>query len=146
VYNSDTIWWCTIDYKYDDKKNMIETAISRSDGKSYNFTYKYNFRGNKIEEVSTNKGTQGYKNSWKYDDKGNKIEECRYYSDGHLIEKKAYTYKYDNKGNKIEEGTYDSNGGVMNKYDYDKTGNWIKKTTINNGTVNTVVDRKIVYN
>ena len=66
---------------------------------------------------------------------------------GGLIYKNIY--KYDANGNMIEWNLYKSDGSLKTKriyqYDYDATGNWIKKTETKNDVAQKITERKIKY-
>jgi hypothetical protein len=87
------------------------------------------------------------KYTYKYDEKGNNIEGNWYDSDGSLEYK--YTFEHDDKGNEIEMKDYNSDGSLDYKqtfdYEYDKSDNWIKKVSFNNGKPETVKERLIEY-
>ena len=59
------------------------------------------------------------------------------------------TYKYDDKGNEIEENDFKSDGTLdyefNYKYDYTKTGNWIKETEFINDKPKNIITREINY-
>ena len=84
---------------------------------------KYDFKGNVIESISYNaiNGSVNSKTTYKYDEKGNEIAVNRYNADGTM------NYKY----------TY--------KYEFDTTGNWIKKTIINDDKPKELTERVIEY-
>lgn len=134
-----------INYKFDNKRNNIEALIQRMDGTSCKFIFKYDNRGNKIEEVFTNNGKQEWRNTFKFDGKGNKVEENAYGPNGTVFNQKVLSIKYDSKGNKIEEVNSDFRNNTTDQYEYDNTGNWIKKKTIYNGKITTIIEREIKY-
>jgi hypothetical protein len=135
-------------YKYDNKENQIEENCYYPDGNLFDkWFYKYNDHGNMIEDSYHNpNGSLIYKDIYMYDDYGNMIEENCYNPD--LCNK--VTYNYDDKGNQIERCDYALENSLYYdkktyKYDYDNTGNWIKKTYFKNGIPQTITVREIVY-
>lgn len=60
-------------------------------------------------------------------------------------------FKYDEKGNKVEEtfsGTFSNEPIKVNftyKYEYDKTGNWIKRINYQDGVLGSITEREIEY-
>lgn len=121
----------------------------RGDGTmSSKTSYTYDAKGN---EVSYLLETSGYSNSSRklvYDDKGNKIEEINYDGKGEIMFRKVRAY--DAHGSMTEEKTYEGQDNYLHKttwtYDYDKTGNWIKRTQYSNEGVDfDIAERKIIY-
>jgi replication-associated recombination protein RarA len=99
---------------------------------------------------SDNSSGLSAKSFFKYDEKGNMIEGdfyMTYMSNSSLIEKSIY--KYNDKGNEIERNHYKSDSSLGDndtyKYDYDKTGNWLKKTEFKNNVPQTIIVHEIVY-
>lgn len=112
------------------------------------FTYSFNENGNQTEyNIINSRGIITLKKIKKYDDKGNIIEESAYNTDGTISSRN--TYKYDDKGNKIEWSWYNEigiNKKITYKYnDFDKTGNWIKRTEYENGIPKSIAKREIKY-
>jgi hypothetical protein len=147
-------------YKYDDKGNMIEYDNYKTDGSLfYKESYKYNDKGYKIETNSFDPNARLIsKDTYKYNDNGNMIVDDIFYpnyssnqytKNGDKIEggSDKYTYKYDNNGNTIEQVSYNDDGinTYNDKYDFDKTGNWIKEILLKNSTVQNIIERVIVY-
>ena len=87
------------------------------------------------------------KTTFKYDNKGNKIEENWFSLDGKI--EKSFNFKYNSKSDIIEINEFNSYGKLLKnliyKYEYDKLGNWIKKTTFLNKIPKYVTERQIVY-
>ena len=87
------------------------------------------------------------KYTYKYGDNGNQIEQNLFNPDGSLSLK--HTYKYDDNGNQTESNDYNSDGNLslkyIYKYEYDKAGNWIKKTSIRNNKPDSITERVIEY-
>lgn len=136
-------------YTYDEKGNMATMTGKRANGTiSSKYTWSYDDRkqrtGQKLE-------TPGYANSyisWRYDAKGNQVDEAWF--DG----KKEMTFRFerifDEKGNKIEESKYKNGDAFLSKstwkYEYDKHGNWIKRTqSTEAGEDFHIEERVIVY-
>ena len=142
-YNSAGGLWYKLTYKYDVKGNKIEQINNNADGSLfYKYTYKYDVKGNKIEENINRKYT------YKYDVKGNMIEFNGSNADGSLVRR---TYKYDVKGNIIEMNDYNDDGSLRDKktckfeVEFDRMGNWIKKTLIKDGKPEYLTERVIEY-
>jgi hypothetical protein len=138
-----------VTYKYDSTGNIIELLYQASDrfynGKS---TYKYDAKGNKIEFNQFNaKDSLESKDNFKYDANGIMIERDFCNPKGSLIYKNIYIN--DTNGNMIEWDLYKADGSLKTKrtykYDYDATGNWIKKTEIRNDVPQKITERKIKY-
>lgn len=175
AYNRDgNVAWNST-FKYNDKRNLVEENVFYYGYLFIKKTYDYDDKGNMIEENNYNKeGILENKTIYNYDDKGNIIENNYYKSDGSLdkrctykydengnkIEIKAYTsdgsldsittYKYDDKGNVIEDKYTGSDGGLISKIayeysSYDKEGNWLKKTEINDNKPSFLYEREIEY-
>ena len=90
--------------------------------------YKYDDKGNMIEEIEKNRnGTIINSREYKYDEKGNMIESIK--KNGEIIE--FFEYKYDDKGSVVEaigSDPREKNGNFLNiYYKYDDKGNMIKK-------------------
>lgn len=161
---------------YDDKGKLLELIEYNKDGvKDRGYKYVYNERGDNSELIyykqpnvvgsSTfylydEKGcmtdvvvkTPGYANSSKkyvYDSKGNMIEETWF--DGQKQPTFRFVRTYDDKGNKIEEVKYKGQNTTVHdrstwKYEYDKQGNWTKRTQYTeDGTDYNVDERVITY-
>lgn len=135
-------------YSYDERGNLLTMTGKKADG---TITSKYNWvYDDKNQKTELKLETPGYANSYqsyRYDSKGNQVEEILY--DG----KKEITFRfervYDDKGNKVEESKF--KGAVFRdkvtwKYEYDKKGNWTKKTQYTaDGEDFQVQERVIVY-
>ncbi len=162
-----------ISYKYDDKGNLIEKTTLDADGKlTLRQSYKNNDRGNKIEERHHNNEDVFYnKIVFEYDERNNLIEENHYDADdlhcirnnykyddtGNMFEEDHHSllndmfdyknqFKYDTKGNVIERlDPEDESGILFYEYEFDKTGNWIKSTTLKNGAKLSMIEREINY-
>lgn len=135
-------------YKYDRNNNQIEENNYYSDGSLLHRTmYKYDDRRNLIE-ASPN--TIYGKTTYKYDSNDKRIEKNDCYSDGSLSNRT--TYKYDEKGNRIEENYYNNVFADSFRYpatykydDFDKIGNWQKRTLYSNDKPLEVIERDIQY-
>ena len=120
-------------FKADERGNIIEWQNTRPDGSVHSkSSYSYDERGNNTEWVIQNsRGAVTDKWVYGYDDRGRVIEESRYYADGTLDMK--HVHAFDEKGLRKESETYKADGALVEtqRYDYefDSTGNWIKKTT-----------------
>jgi hypothetical protein len=87
------------EYKYDEKKRLIEQIEFYSNGDvSKRNVYKY--EGNQKEELiySGDRAT-AFRRLHKLDDKGNVIESTNFERDGSVRSKTTFTYEFDSKGN-----------------------------------------------
>ena len=135
-------------YTYDLKGNMITMTGKKPDGtiiSTYNWTY-----DDKNQKTGLKLETPGYANSYqdyRYDARGNQVEE-RWY-DGKKELSFRFERVYDDKGNKIEESKYKGmvfRDKITWKYEYDKQGNWTKRTQFTaEGEDFQVVERVITY-
>lgn len=161
---------------FDDKGKILEMIEYTKEGKpDRSYKYLYDAKGNNTELLYyAANGTMGSKTSWLYDAKGNKTEmtvETPGYADsfkkysydakGNLTEEswldgqKKLTFRfvrsYDDKANMIEEVKYKGDSNTQHdkatwKYEYDKQGNWTKKTQYTNDGVDfNIEERTITY-
>ncbi len=136
-------------YGYDERANLTEMTGYRKDGTltsrtSYAYDNKNNRKALRVE-------TPGYASSsreFTYDDKGNISEEIWYNgADGVDF---RFVRSYDGSGNKTQELKYRGRDRLLDMtkwtYEYDKTGNWIKRTTLtSDGVEFQIEDRTLVY-
>jgi hypothetical protein len=96
---SDPRYGYKYEFKYDDKKRLIENTWFHSTGKVWlRYVYKYN--GNQKEKlVYSEDGKLNQHYLYTLDDKGNEIAETYFNSDGSLRFKELFTYEFDAKGN-----------------------------------------------
>lgn len=121
----------TYTYTYDAKGNRQTMSGSRADGTVLSmYTWTYNDRNQKTNQRLQ---TPGYADSyitWTYDEKGNQTGEAWYDGDKQLTLR--FERVYDEKGNKVQESKYKSGNDFLSKvtwkYEYDKQGNWIRRT------------------
>lgn len=120
-------------FKADERGNIIEWQNTRPDGSIHSkSSYSYDESGNNTEWVIQNpRGAVTDKWVYGYDEQGRVVEESRYYADGTLDMK--HVHRLDDKGLRRESEIYKADGALVEtqRYDYefDSTGNWIKKTT-----------------
>lgn len=113
------------------------------------FTYKYDEKGNQIEKNGYNAiGKLSKRTTFKYDNKGNQIETNMYMEDGKLFYK--VNNFYDSIGKVYETITYQldisKDKNVTYKYEnIDKSGNWLRRTTFEDGKPIEIEERKIDY-
>jgi hypothetical protein len=139
------------------KDKEIERDILGPDGSlREKSSYAYDENGNNAEiDTVAADGTSVGKWAYQYDDRGHVREWAAYNADGSIFEESTYTYDsegrlkvaaeyradnslekkvtYDSKGNEIE-AEKDAADGTLGwkrtyEYDFDSTGNWIKRTT-----------------
>ena len=131
-------------YKLDERGNCIEANFYDGDGNfSHKGTYKYDDNNRCIEDNHYGAdGELGYTLVYGYDDKGRKIKDSRY--DGLIT-----LFKYDDKGNRVEARNYGPSGTpgkeTVYRYKFDRKGNWVVKTTYENGTPVELEERTIKY-
>lgn len=122
-------------YKYDENGNQIEFISYRYGKLESKETKKYDNKGNQIENCNYESCGLGWclsiKSTNKYNDSGLLIEKSTYIPELNVDSKTIINY-FD-KGSRIEFNTYNSNGRLIysgvNKFTFDKKGNWIKKAT-----------------
>ena len=121
-------------YSYDSAGKRLEFIRNATSSSRVETEYKYDANGYRIEEVQT--GDQGLvaKVVSVYDASGLRTERRMYTKQG-LFARRTYTYGSD--GNPIVEAEYDPRGGLVGKqgysYEFDSTGNWIKRITSSQG-------------
>jgi hypothetical protein len=146
-------------FLYDDRNNIIEEkriqdkydrryinnkiiSIKLPDKNRWLYSYKYDSHDNIVEYKENDKIT------YSYDYIAGIVEVTMYNSNDSIITN--YKYKYDNKVVKYKN--YNVIVGynlIINRttyaYEYDKNGNWIKRTEYENNTPNYIVERLITY-
>ncbi len=115
----------TTEINYDDSKGLIES-------KSYKTGDTAHLQGREIEFLN---------------DVGIPIESRFYNRQGNFAEKSVVTY--DGYGNQVSQYVTDSLGSIMRKqkweYEYDKTGNWIKRIFYHSDKPLSITVRKLKY-
>jgi len=165
----------TTSYKYtlDDGGKITEMDLYKSDGSliSKNMR-KYDANGNLIESDSyDNGGNNAGKSTFVYDDKGNLTVSSNYNSSGVLVVRTIFTqydntgeyneetftspifkyhhlYKHDDKGNMTEMKVLNKDGSTLDftyQYEYDKMGNWIRKTVFKDDKLQSILEQEIQY-
>jgi hypothetical protein len=138
--------------KVDAKGNRIEQADVRPNSNNPLFNLKHFFtydEKGQLRERSSFKGsgTLAFKYIFNYDDQGNKIEWIQIAPNG-VVNGKV-NYKYDDKNYMIEETVYGSKGELKSTftytYDYDKKGNWTRRTKMLDGKPVEIKERQITY-
>jgi len=87
------------EYKYDEKKRLIEQTDLLSNGEFVKrHVYKYEAK-QKEELVYSETGSLTYRELYILDDKGNEIEDINFEPDGSVNWKISYTYEFDSHGN-----------------------------------------------
>lgn len=157
-----------ITFEYDSNNNLVKANMSNSEGYNKVALYKYDKENRLIKFKSYNlkDNEDDIKASYRYDRQGRLIKKKYKCIEGSYTEK--YTYKnnkriqailFNDSGNSyITE--YDDNNNVIkgidnqdiysiNKYDYDKYGNWIKQYVFNIDNkvpeCIEIIERKIEY-
>jgi hypothetical protein len=126
----------TIRHEYDPPPMMMPTPAGEAKPKydprySYKFRYRYDDKGRLIEkDWYDSSGRLWMRYVYKFE--GDKRDELVYSEDGSLNQR--YVSTLDGKGDEVEEIDYDvKDGSVRERYSYgyefDKKGNWIKRTT-----------------
>jgi hypothetical protein len=120
-------------YNYDADGKRTESASYDADGMlTVKTVYTYDAKGNVVEEaVYSRDGILKSKTMHMSDANGNRTEEAVFSAQGKIESRKMNTY--DASGNVTEEIVDAANGKLQAKtayaYEYDSSGNWIKKTT-----------------
>ncbi|MDV6168752.1 hypothetical protein R1T16_09970 [Flavobacterium sp. DG1-102-2] len=110
------------DFTYDDKGNVLtHLTFEKFDNSKTLDMYAYDDKGNKREWAVEKNGKPFMKASFDYDDKNNTTVISVTDAAGKQVDKREYAY------------------------DYDKKGNWTKKTIRINGVPQFVEERQIVY-
>ncbi len=153
-YNSDDTIKERHVYTYDKNGNYSSLIYYNGDESiKSSVDYKCDEHGNIIEQKSKNfeKGGEKY-DSWhtnKYNKQGKCIEQVDFNMDG--TEKKKSTYKYDSEGNFIRDKVFEKYdpfkkaAGETEETEFDKEGNWIKKTTFLNKIPTNIYIREVNY-
>ncbi|GGB79842.1 hypothetical protein GCM10007424_19970 [Flavobacterium suaedae] len=160
-------------YKYNENNQKVSyTRYDKNSEILFNTQYEYKGDNLILEETRGKEGEVEYSRKMTYDDNGNMLSKISYdsYDDSETIEK----FVYDGKGNKVtwdvqKNGepflkinyTYNENGDVTGvrtynnigkaieerkyTYNYDKEGNWIKKSIYIDGELKFVEQRDITY-
>ena len=104
TYDADDNFLCKEIYKYDNKR-CVENSHYDADGNlSYTLVYKYDDNGNMLEDSRYD----GSRLFFKYDDKGNRVEERIHAPDGSLSKITVFRYNFDRKGNWVVKTTYEN--------------------------------------
>jgi len=132
-------------YKFDRKGNKVSETWLDADGNedsSWDFTYDKN--GNLVEETWINsEGAPNYNRTLFYDNNGNISSQNWYLAFGPSSE---WIYNYDNSNRLVETIAKLSDGSqLIQKYELDKNGNWIKAVQYNNNLPTYVIEREIEY-
>jgi YD repeat-containing protein len=159
-------------YNYDTALRIIREKIDTGSGPE--IRYEYDKEGRMITESRRyQEDGNDFIKKFAFDDKVNLILSAEYKPDGSIIKK--ITYEYDSSGRKISEARYNSQNLVFmryirlfdernnevelkgtneagetefiieSKFEYDKTGNWIIKTQIVNGSQGEMITRVFEY-
>ncbi len=157
LYNNEGNIDFICEYKYDENGNRVFKYIRDRDG-NITETIKYLYDENNQEIERHQPGQIWEKIVSKYDAKGNmceriyydisqevvlrftdiydlnKVVNTVYNGDGTVNSKSTQVITYDEKGNELTKEEYDENNEkyqtIWNIYDFDTTGNWIKKTEL----------------
>jgi len=121
-------------FKTDERGNVAEWQSVRPDGSTHSKSvYRYDEKGNSVEWVLMNaRSAVADRWTYGYDGEGRVIEESRYYADGTLDTK--HVHELDDRGLRKESATYNGEGALVEtqryEYEFDLSGNWIKKITL----------------
>lgn len=136
-------------YAYNDKGNLTTLTGYQKDGALMSkSSYKYDVNGFKSEYSYESPGYATSTTIFINDAKGNNIEEI--WGNGRGVIDYRFVRTYDDKGNKIKEEKYKGGDTLSStvtwKYEYDKNGNWIKRTqTTSSGEDFQIEERVITY-
>ena len=99
------------EFKYDDKKRLIEQTRFLSNGVTLE-RYVYKYEGSQKEElVYLEGGASDLRYREILDDKGNVIEQTYVERNGSVSSKTSYTYEFDSHGNWTKQTSYESAAG-----------------------------------
>lgn len=136
-------------YAYDDKGNNINRTGYKTDGTlSSTYTWIYDSKGNPTDLKVETPGYATSSKKYAYDDKGNMKEEIWYNGQGGIDFR--FIRAYDANGNKTEELKYKGQDKLLDKvtwrYEYDKPGNWTKRTQATSDGIDFhIEERTIIY-
>lgn len=135
-------------YEYDEKGNNIKQTQFRADGSlASTKAFVYDSKGNVTKLTQEYQGSPASTKKFVYNESGQLIEEISYDDKGNIDFR--FERSYDLNGNKKEEIKYKRSERLsvqIWKYEYDKTGNWTKKTQSGGDEMAThIVERTIVY-
>lgn len=135
-------------FKHDDKGFETEALQYKPDGSLCTKTITEYFKGNKRAScVYDEDGRLSWRITYLYDDDNNITEEDYFRTVSKADHKNIY--KYDAKGNVTALNSCNEDGSIVTaytyKYEFDKKGNWIKKTEYMSGTPLNITDREIIY-
>lgn len=173
IYRNDTLSW-TNQYSYDVENNMLEDKRINNKNALVNVTkIKFNSKGKPIEiTVYDPHGKKKSRETIEYNEDNMPTLQVSY--DENDVKTDTYIYRYDKKENSCEftnksekypeynYGTfekYNERGDVVeyrytsksvssqttSTYEYDREGNWVKKTQIRNHKPELIVKRTIEY-
>ncbi len=136
-------------YIYDEKGNKTAEERHFIDHRGdYKRFYTYDSAG-RMTSFTSNPGNEKFNEKFIYvfDKKGNKVEESRFDHAGIILTRDVF--KYDEKNNQVEMIRFiqpeKPDITIAWKYEYDKAGNWTKKTQLINGTPGETLQREIEY-
>lgn len=146
--NSDYKRLYTINNKYNNKNQLLQTeTLNKDNTLEYSEVRTYDTKGN----MTSNRTYDGFAD-------GKILEEFKYDNNNNLIERKEIVnqeivshqlYTFDDHNNMIYEKTVGkTNKSAIDRkirYEYDKKGNWIKKTITIDNEPKYVVERTITY-
>jgi YD repeat-containing protein len=121
-------------FSYDEQGNIIRESHRNGNGSPrLLINRKYDANGRAIEEVFLDAtGALLNRNVLSYDARGYKTRWILFKKDGTVVESARSSYTYDNSGNPLEAMRYWANGVLESKsaftYEFDLRGNWIKRT------------------
>jgi hypothetical protein len=136
----------------DSKGNRIEQRDIKTNAVSplFNYThqYKYDEKGQMLERTALRgNGSLMYRYMFKYDNNGNRVEWIQIGASGLMVGR--VTYKFNDKNNLIEEISYDGDNKPKATYTYtyefDKKGNWKRRTKLENNTPVEIKERTYNY-
>ena len=140
------------DIKTDAKGNRIEQRETRPVAASplFNYThyYKYDEKGQMLERTARRgNGRLMFRYLFKYDDNGNRIEWTQLGPDSTVVGR--VVYKFDNKNNMVEETSYAGSSTPKATYTYtyefDRKGNWTRRTKLQDKTAIEIKERQYDY-
>ena len=133
-------------WEYENGRLSTKIDFNENNEIEYSEKFEYDAKGNLVRHTSFSKIDGEMRNEYVYDAKNNKTAWS--IQKGDKTEMRA-VYTYDKAGLQTSYSISNGEGRVMDarayKYEYDKKGNWTKKTVMINKQPMFITERKITY-